>query len=247
MWDGVVFDDTQSRLAQLELERSREEARSLSRHLQTIREEEKARIAREVHDELGLDADRAAHRPRLADRPDASVPEATRKKHAAMLSLLESAVAATRKIVTDLRPSILDDLGLASALRWQVGEYKKHSDLRFNLQTPDPDLIIDRERALVLFRIFQETITNVTRYAKATEVDISLAEVDGSYVMRIRDNGIGIADQDVRKPTSHGIRGMRERAEQFGGSLSVVGEAGKGTTVVVTVPVPASGLMAASA
>ena len=158
-----------------------------------------------------------------------------------MLSLLESAVAATRKIVTDLRPSILDDLGLGSAMRWQLGEYKKHSsDLRFNLQTPDPDLIIDRERALVLFRIFQETITNVTRYAKATEVDISLAEVDETYVMRIRDNGTGIAEQDMRKPTSHGIRGMRERAEQFGGSLSVVGEAGKGTTVVVTVPVPAS-------
>ncbi len=238
LWDGVVFDDTQSRLAQLELERSREEARSLSHHLQTIREEEKARIAREVHDELGstltglrIDLDW------LIDH-DASVPEATRQKHAAMLSLLESAVAATRKIVTDLRPSILDDLGLGSAMRWQIGEYKKHSDLRFNLQTPDPDLLIDRERALVLFRIFQETITNVVRYAKATEVDISLAEVDGSYVMRIRDNGVGIVDMDMRKPSSHGIRGMRERAEQFGGSLSVVGEPGKGTTVVVTVPVP---------
>jgi PAS domain S-box-containing protein len=240
LWDGVVFDDTQSRLAQLELERSREEARSLSRHLQTIREEEKARIAREVHDELGatltglrIDLDW------LIDR-DASVPQAMRQKHAAMLALLESAVAATRKIVTDLRPSILDDLGLGSAMRWQIDEYKKHSEMRFNLQTPDPDLIIDRDRALVLFRIFQETITNVTRYAKATEVDISLAQTDASYVMQIHDNGVGIADKDIRKPTSHGIRGMRERAEELGGSLSVVGEAGKGTTVVVTVPVSAS-------
>jgi PAS domain S-box-containing protein len=240
LWDGVVFDDTQGRLAQLEIERSREEARSLSRHLQTIREEEKARIAREVHDELGatltglrIDLDWLIER-------DASVPQAARQKYSAMLALLESAVASTRKIVTDLRPSILDDLGLGSAMRWQVGEYKKHSEMRFNLQTPDPDLIIDRERALVLFRIFQETITNVTRYAKATEVDISLAQTDASYVMRIRDNGIGIADKDMRNPTSHGIRGMRERAEQFGGSLSVVGEAGKGTTVVVTVPLPAS-------
>jgi PAS domain S-box-containing protein len=239
-WDGVVFDDSQSRLAQLEIERSREEARSLSRHLQTIREEEKARIAREVHDELGstltglrIDLDW------LMDRRSA-VSEPTRQKYAAMLALVESAVAATRKIVTDLRPSVLDDLGLGSAMRWQVGEYSKHSEMRFNLQTPDPDLIIDRDRALVLFRIFQETITNVTRYAKATEVEISLEQTDLSYVMQIRDNGIGIADADMRKPTSHGIRGMRERAEQFGGSVSVVGEAGKGTTVVVNVPLPAS-------
>ena len=101
-----------------------------------------------------------------------------------MLTLVESAVAATRKIVTDLRPSILDDLGLASALRWQIGEYRKHSDIRFELQTPEPDLVIDRERALVLFRIFQETITNVTRYAKATEVHISLTQTDTAYVMR---------------------------------------------------------------
>ena len=155
MWDGVVFDDTQSRLAQLELERSREEARSLSRHLQTIREEEKARIAREVHVELGstltglrIDLDW------LIDH-DASVPEATRKKHAAMLSLLESAVAATRKIVTDLRPSILDD-PLGSAMRWQLGEYKKHSTCD-SICNRD-DLIIDRDRALVLSES-QETIT----------------------------------------------------------------------------------------
>lgn len=236
LWDGVVFDDTQGRLAQLELERSREEARSLSRHLQTIREEEKARIAREVHDELGatltglrIDLDW------LVDH-QASAPEDARAKYSAMLTLLESAVAATRKIVTDLRPSILDDLGLASAIRWQIGEYQKHSELRLDLQTPESDLAIDRERALVLFRIFQETITNVTRYAKATAVQIDLSQTDSAYIMRIRDNGVGIAEQDLHKPTSHGIRGMRERAEQLGGSLTVAGEAGNGTTVTVTVP-----------
>jgi signal transduction histidine kinase len=234
VWDGVVFDDTQSRLAQLELERSRE--RSLSRHLQTIREEEKARIAREVHDELGstltglrIDLDwLIEHR--------SSVPEGVREKYSAMLALLEAAVAATRKIVTDLRPSILDDLGLASAMRWQIGEYRKHSDMTFDLQSPEPDIIVDRERALVLFRIFQETITNVTRYAKATAVQISLSQTDTAYVMRVRDDGVGITETDMRKPTSHGIRGMRERAEQLGGSLAVSGEPGDGTTVIVTVP-----------
>jgi len=240
LWDGVVFDDTQNRLAQLEIERSREEARSLSRHLQTIREEEKARIAREVHDELGATLTGLRIDLDWLIEHSASAPEGARAKYAAMLTLLESAVAATRKIVTDLRPSILDDLGLTSALRWQIGEYQKHSDLRFDLQTPGEDIVIDRERALVLFRIFQETITNVTRYAKATAVDIGLTQTDVAYVMRVHDNGVGIAEKDMRKPTSHGIRGMRERAEQLGGSVVVSGEPGNGTTVIVTVPKPAS-------
>ncbi len=240
LWEGVVFDDTQNRLAQLEIERSREESRSLSRHLQTIREEEKARIAREVHDELGstltglrIDLDWLLEHP-LAPAEDA------KRKHTAMLTLLKAAVSATRKIVTDLRPSILDDLGLASALRWQVGEYQKHGALHFNLRTPDPEPTIDRERALVLFRIFQETITNVTRYAKATDVDIDLSETADAYVLLIRDNGMGIAEADLSKPTSHGIRGMRERAAQVGGSLAVHGEPGDGTTVTATVPKPAN-------
>jgi signal transduction histidine kinase len=234
-----MCEDTRRRLDHVELERAREEVGSLSTHLQTIREEEKARIAREVHDELGatltglrIDLDwLIEHR--------ASVPEGARAKYAAMLTLLESAVAATRKIVTDLRPSILDDLGLVSAIRWQIGEYQKHSDLRFELQTPEDDIVIDRERALVLFRIFQETITNVTRYAKATAVDLGLTQTDVAYVMRVHDNGVGIAEKDMRKPTSHGIRGMRERAEQLGGSVVVSGEPDNGTTVIVTVPKPA--------
>jgi PAS domain S-box-containing protein len=236
IWDGVIFDDSQSRRAQLEIERSREESRSLSRHLQTVREEEKARIAREVHDELGstltglrIDLDWLVER-----QEDAT--EGARRKYEGMVSLVASAVAATRRIVTDLRPSILDDLGLASALRWQLSEYQKHSEVHFELDVPEEDLDIDRERALVLFRIFQETTTNVSRHAKATELHIQLSQSQNSIVMQIRDNGIGIGEQDMRKPASHGLRGMRERAEQFGGSLAISGQAGIGTTIVVTLP-----------
>ena len=138
LWDGVVFDDTQSRLSQIELERSREELRELSRHLQTVREEEKQRIAREVHDELGstlsvlkmdLESLDAQLPPELAG---------ARAKRSAMIQLVDAAVATTRKIVTDLRPSILDDLGLAAALRWQIGEYEKHTTLRFTSRCPIP-------------------------------------------------------------------------------------------------------------
>ena len=239
LWDGVVLDDTASRLIQLEIERSREEQRALSRHLQSVREEEKASIARELHDELGstltalkMDLDRLT--PLLPREGDA------RGQGTAMKEMIDGAVATTRRIVTDLRPSILDDLGLAVALRWQAGEYGKRSATKIVVETPEPDIPIDRECALALFRIFQETLTNVIRHAKATEVVVRLSEADACYVLHIRDNGVGMPDDALRKPTSHGIRGMRERARQHGGDVSLSSAPGEGTTLVVTIPKPRS-------
>ena len=236
LWDGLVFDDTQGRLAQLEVERSREELRALSRHLQTIREEEKARIAREVHDELGstltalkMDLDWLGEHLESAPGPIA-------QKRATMGKLVEAAVAATRRIVTDLRPSILDDLGLAAALRWQATEFAKHTGARVDVDAPETGLHIDRDIALALFRIFQETLTNVARHARATEVAVKLSSNDDALILRIRDNGVGLSEDDLRKPTSLGIRGMRERARQLGGDISVSAEPGSGTTVIISIP-----------
>ncbi len=235
LWDGLVYDDTQSRLAQRELERSREELRSLSRHLQSVREEEKARIAREVHDELGstltalrMDLDwMGEHLPAVAE---------LREKRSAMVKLVEAAVAATRKIVTDLRPSILDDLGLAAAVRWQASEFQKHTGVEIEVEAPDTDGAVNRDTALALFRIFQETLTNVARHAKATRVWVDLAVSDNGYVLQVRDNGSGVNEADLSKATSHGVRGMRERAQQFGGDVTVTSQPGKGTTLVASVP-----------
>ena len=167
LWDGVVLDDTANRLIQLEIERSREEQRALSRHLQSVREEEKASIARELHDELGSTL--TALKMDL-DRPCRSCPAQgdAREDGATMARLIDTAVATTRRIVTDLRPSILDDLGLAVALRWQAGEYCKRSGTKIVVETPEPDIAVDRECALTLFRIFQETLTNVMRHANAS-------------------------------------------------------------------------------
>ena len=236
LWDGLVFDDTQGRLAQLEVERSREELRALSRHLQTIREEEKARIAREVHDELGstltalkMDLDWLGEHLESAPGPIA-------QKRATMGKLVEAAVAATRRIVTDLRPSILDDLGLAAALRWQATEFAKHTGARVDVDAPETGLHIDRDIALALFRIFQETLTNVARHARATEVAVKLSSNDDALILQIRDNGVGLSENDLRKPTSLGIRGMRERARQLGGDISVSAEPGSGTTVIISIP-----------
>lgn len=239
LWDGVMIDDTQSRLAQVELERSREELRELSRHLQTVREEEKQRIAREVHDELGSTLSVLKMDLEAMDGQLPAGLKAARAKRSAMEQLVDMAVATTRKIVTDLRPSILDDLGLAAALRWQTGEYQKHTKAVLHFDMPDPDIAIDRERGLALFRIFQETITNVVRHAKAENIWILLAQTDRAYMLTVRDDGTGISDDDLRKPASHGIRGMRERAQHFGGNMSVSSTA-EGTTVVVTIPAGSS-------
>ena len=238
LWDGVVLDDTANRLIQLEIERSREEQRALSRHLQSVREEEKASIARELHDELGstLTALKMDLDGLLARLPAADA--AAREEGATMARLIDAAVATTRRIVTDLRPSILDDLGLGVALRWQAGEYRKRSGIDIVVETPEPDLAVDRECALTLFRIFQETLTNVMRHADASKVVVRLAEADSGYVLQIRDDGVGMAEDALRKPASHGIRGMRERARQHGGDVSVTSAPGEGTTLVVTIPRP---------
>jgi len=236
IWDGVVVDDTQVRLAQLELERSREDLRALSRHLQSAREEEKAIIAREVHDELGstltalrMDLDWLGTKLK-------SLPEEVVQKRAAMAKLVDAAVAATRKIVTDLRPSVLDDLGLAAALRWQGAEFTRHGGAKVQVEASDSEPAMSREVALTLFRIFQETLTNVARHAQASEVAVKLTTSDGAFVLQIQDDGVGLSDEDLVKPSSHGIRGMRERARQFGGDISVSSKPGGGTTLVVTVP-----------
>jgi two-component system sensor histidine kinase UhpB len=238
LWDGLVYDDTAGRLAQHELERSREELRSLSRHLQSVREEEKARIAREVHDELGstltalrMDLDWMAERLPTEMEP-------LREKRRAMVKLVEAAVAATRKIVTDLRPSILDDLGLAAAVRWQAGEFQKHTGVAIEVEAPDTNDTVEREAALALFRIFQETLTNVARHAKASRVWVDLAVSKEGYVLQVRDDGAGMREKDLLKATSHGLRGMRERAQQFGGDVSVSSQPGRGTTLVASVPAP---------
>jgi signal transduction histidine kinase len=173
----------------------------------------------------------------MAERLPAEM-ESLREKRSAMVKLVEAAVAATRKIVTDLRPSILDDLGLAAAVRWQASEFQKHTGIPIEVKAPDADGKIQRDTALALFRIFQETLTNVARHAKATRVWVDLAVSEEGYVLQVRDDGAGMSEKDLVKATSHGLRGMRERAQQFGGDVSVSSQPGHGTTLVASVPAP---------
>ena len=237
VWDGIILDETLRYSAQHEIERSREQLRNLSVHLQAVREDEKAHIAREVHDELGgtltalkMDIFWLTHKL-SADQHDLWV------KAQNMEALVDAAVLATRRIVTELRPTILDDLGLVAALRWQANEFQTRMNIRCLLESDaDEESEVEKDVALVFFRIFQETLTNVARHSRATTVRIKFYKDRDSFFLEVTDDGVGMDTQQVLNATSNGIRGMYERAHYASGEVTITSSPGAGTTVKVRIP-----------
>lgn len=237
IWDGIILDETLRNSAQHELERSREQLRNLSVHLQAVREEEKKHIAREVHDELGgtltaLKMDIFW----LLQKFSVDQQELWRKAKS-MEGLVDAAVLATRRIVTELRPTILDDLGLVAALRWQAREFQARMNIRCVLETEAEDeLEVEKNLALIFFRIFQETLTNVARHAQATQIDVKFYKREEIFFLEIADNGIGMDTLNVLNATSNGIRGIYERAHYASGKVTITSNVGLGTLVKVQIP-----------
>jgi signal transduction histidine kinase len=231
---GTGQDITELREAEEGLERSRQQLRALSAHLQSVREEERTRIAREIHDELGqaltaLKLDVASLARKSANDP--FIEERTRS----MVELINETIQTVRRIATELRPAILDDLGLPAALEWQTHEFQKRTGLACELKI-DPELKVAPAPSTALFRVFQETLTNITRHAHATAVTIYLGQQHGHVVLEVRDNGVGIAENQVSGLRSLGITGMRERVQLLGGDIQLAGIPGQGTTVRIHVP-----------
>ena len=221
--------------AQAQLNVSFNQLRALNARLQSIREEERARVAREIHDELGqaltaIKIDVTTLVRELAD----TVPAVQRGK--STLKLLDEAIHSVQRIATDLRPGILDDLGLAAAVEWSAEEFESRTGTRCRLSLPEVDIAMDPEHATALFRIFQETLTNVARHANATAVNVKLARDNGDVYLEVRDNGQGIGEEQLSARRSLGILGMRERALLLGGELIIRGAPGKGTTVRAWIP-----------
>ncbi|HAT33959.1 MAG TPA: histidine kinase [Janthinobacterium sp.] len=211
----------------------------LSRHLISVSEEEKARLARELHDEMGanltaISMDLTAVTQKLLQNE----PELAAQLRRAKATLLET-VELKRRIVEDLRPSLLDNLGLCAAIESYCEEFTRMTSVRCET-TIDAD--IDHSEAtltIALFRIVQESLTNITKYAKAGNVSVSLKRTGGGLTLRIIDDGIGIADDALLKPMSHGLLGMRERALLLGGSLTIRrGRNDCGTCVQASIPMP---------
>jgi signal transduction histidine kinase len=164
------------------------------------------------------------------------LPKEKKGRGESILGLVDQTIQSVRKIASELRPAVLDALGLVAAVEWAAEEFEGRTGIKCRLDLPQEDLVIDQERATALFRICQETLTNVVRHAGATEVRVRLAKEEGSLTLRIRDNGKGIDAEQLSSSRSLGILGMRERALLLGGELDISGAPGKGTTVRVRIP-----------
>jgi signal transduction histidine kinase len=164
------------------------------------------------------------------------LPADKNQKSGAILKLVDEAIQSVRRICTELRPPILDTLGLVAAIEWAAGDFEARTGIRCRPDLPPDDIVIDQERATGLFRIFQETLTNVARHANATEVNVRLAKEDGSVNLEASDNGKGVREEQLSAGSSLGILGMRERALLLGGELTITGAPGEGTSVRVRIP-----------
>ncbi len=216
------------------LKESEDKLRRLAAHLISVREEERAHIAREIHDELGqvltgLKMEVTWLAKRLRDKP-------LIEKTDSMCKLIDTTVQTVRKIATGLRPEMLDDMGLVAAVGWQAKEFQKRTGIRCRAKLP-PEVKFDMDISTTMFRIFQEILTNVARHSRATRVDIELIVSEERVGLEVTDNGVGIADSDLNGKKSLGLLGMHERALLFGGEVRVTGTPGHGTRVSVSIPV----------
>jgi len=234
----AVFDDVTERVqAEEELRCSQEQLRSLADHLQTVREDERTSIAREIHDELGqaltgLKMDLSWMAKKIPEDQKSLLD----KVHS-MSELTGTTLRTVQRISTELRPGLLDDLGLVAAAEWQIEEFQNRTGIKSKLTVDPEDITLDDRRSTALFRILQETLTNVARHAQATRVQVSLKEKDGVLKLRVRDNGIGITKEQISDSKSFGIIGIKERVHPWRGEVKISGRSGKGTTVVVRMPV----------
>jgi len=233
----VTFENiTYRKQFEKEIELSRGRLRDLSMHLQTVREKERTRIARELHDELGqlltalntgiilLKKKIPPEQPHLSERTQS------------MKELIDMTMQTVKRIYMDLRPGMLDHLGLPVAMDWQCQEFQKRTGIQCVVDVEPEDMEPSKDASITVFRILQETLTNVAKHSKATRVHVSLREVEDDLELVVTDNGRGIREEDLHKPKSFGLLGIRERVDFRGGEVKISGKKGKGTTVTVRMP-----------
>jgi len=233
----VTFVDISDRKrVEEELKSSRQQLRDLSVRLQTILEEERSRISREIHDELGQQLTILKMELSYLGKQLLQKEDSVEERIESMGALVDTTIKTVRKISTEMRPWVLDDLGLTAAIEWQVEEFKSRTGLRCRF-TPRPEEIpLDPGRSPTVFRIFQETLTNIVRHAGADEIAIRLEKRDDHLLLEVRDNGRGITEAEIANSKSLGLLGIRERALLWGGSVQIRGTPAKGTEVLVKIP-----------
>ncbi len=224
-----------------ELRMINEQLSMFSSYLQEAREKERTSIAREIHDELGqaltaLKMDLSWLKKRLPKNQKTLL-----EKEGSMSELVETTIQTVKRISTELRPGILDHLGLTAAIEWQAEEFQKRIGIPCAVSIVPEEIVPDKDRSTTIFRIFQETLTNITRHAKATKVTVKLEKKNNSLILEVKDDGKGITEMQLSDSKSLGLMGIRERAASWGGHVSMKGVRNGGTTVIVHIPLDRTG------
>ena len=241
MTRGVNQDITDRKRAEESIKASHQQLRALAGRLQSVREEQRKEFAREIHDQLGgamagLKIDLSFLSKSAPKSWHITKRDSFLSKVHEMSKLIDETIGTVRRLVTELRPSILDDFGLLAALEWQLEEFQKRTGIRSEFVSTLEYVNLDEKRSTAAFRIFQEALTNVARHANATKVTATLYKEADSLVLKVEDNGKGISADDIHNTNSFGLMGMRERALFLGGTVYFSGEPSKGTTVSVQFP-----------
>ncbi len=237
---SIIHDITERELAEMEVLSSQLQLRALAARIESVREEERIHLSRELHDNLGqsltgLKMDVAWLGRKISKKKPESV-ETILDKTKSMSELIDVVINDVRRLSLDLRPNLLDHLGLLSALNWLVDDFKKRSEKKCVFISNIKDIEVNQTTATSVFRIFQEAFTNISRHSDSTLIQFSIDASKTDYIFTLNDNGEGISEDEIKRVSSLGVRGMKERSIQINATLTIKGSKNKGTTITLTVP-----------
>jgi PAS domain S-box-containing protein len=230
------MDITERKHTEEKLKKSQQNLRRLISHLQSVREEERTIIAQDIHDHLGQNLTALKMDLFWIEKRLPRNLKSIKEKIETMKVLIDSSFQIIKEISTRLRPSLLDDLGLIEAIKWQIEEFQNRTGIKCEFLTPLEDISLDKNQSIALFRIFQEILRNIARHAHATKVKVSFKKKDNNLELKVKDNGIGIPKEKINDPKSLGIIGMQERVDFLRGNLTIKGVKEKGTTIIINIP-----------